>query len=277
MLRSRQLPEVGNEAGPLCLGSTCAPPECPGELLMKWAKYRKSLHKIVRRVRCRLQGGHRILVLGDSHAGVFEYMFDRDLLLPHLVNCDLVGGATAYGLNNDRSATGAFAVFLRALRRYAAYDVVVIMLGEVDCSFALLKKAERQGVSPESLIEQSLSGLRRLVFAARDERASPVRRVILAGSILPTVDDQSAPRQVNELRREVRVSQAERTRLVLRFNEEVRKMAEELGVRYIDLTAHTLHPATGLVDHRCIDSPQDHHLAHAASAPLWARELLKIL
>lgn len=244
---------------------------------MKWAKYRKSLHKIICRVRCRLQGGHRILVLGDSHAGVFEYMFDRDLLLPHLVNCDLVGGATAYGLNNDRSATGAFTVFLHALRRYAAYDVVVIMLGEVDCSFALLKKAERENVSPESLIDQSFSGLRRLVSVARGDRASPARRVILAGAILPTVDDQSAPRQVNELRREIQVSQAERTRLVLRFNEELRKMAEELGFGYIDLTADTLDPATGLVDSGYLDTPEDHHLAHAASAPLWARELLKVL
>lgn len=244
---------------------------------MSLQRYRKSLGKAWRRVENRLRRGRRVLVLGDSHCGVFEYCFDHGLLAPHWVNCEIAGGATAYGLNNDASASGAWQKFDRALQRFADFDVVVIMLGECDCSFALWKKAERSAVAPETLIGHSLAGIRRLIGRIRDDTAVPGRQIIVAGAILPTVDDGTAARQGNLLRREIKASQAERTRLVLAFNEQLGRLAAELGVAYFDLTAQTRDPASGLIDRRFVADPEDHHISHPASARLWSGTLSSLL
>lgn len=240
-------------------------------------RYRKSLTKAWRRVQNRLRRGRRVLVLGDSHSGVFEYCFDHGLLAPHWVNCEIVAGATAVGLNNDTSASGAWRKFDQALDRHADFDVVAIVLGECDCSFALWKKAERLTVAPETLIAGSLSGICRLIDRIRNGSAVPARKIIVVGAILPTVDTASAAGQENLLRREIKASQAERTRLVLDFNEQLRQLAAMTGIAYFDLTAQTRDPATGLIDRRFVADAGDHHISHPASARLWASQLVSLL
>jgi lysophospholipase L1-like esterase len=244
---------------------------------MSLKRYRKSLKKLWRRLQRYLLGGRRILVLGDSHCGIFEYCFDHGMLVPHWLNCDIVGGATAYGLNNDASVTQAWQKFDHALRRFASYDVVVIMLGECDCSFALWKKAQHLNVPPESLIEHSLAGIRRLVLKIRNAPKSNVRTIILAGAILPTVDDLSTPIQDNELRREVGASQAQRTALVLAFNEKLEQQAATLDIPYFDLTAQIIDRETGLIDQRFVGRADDHHLSFPAGAQLYCSALLRLL
>lgn len=244
---------------------------------MSLQRYMKSLKKLWRRLQSRMFNGRSILVLGDSHCGVFEYCFDRGLLTPHWLNCEIVAGATAYGLNVDTSATQGWQKFDSALRRFADCDVVVIMLGECDCSFALWKKAEQLNLDPASLIDHSLAGIRRLVRRIRDESSSPGRKIVLAGAILPTVSDSAAWRQENQLRREITASQVERTQLVLAFNEKLKRLAGELDLAYFDLTAQTLDSATGLVDEHFAASAEDHHLSHPASALLWSASLVKTL
>lgn len=244
---------------------------------MKLRRYGKSLKKAWRRLQKRWLGGRSILVLGDSHCGVFEYCFDHGLLAPHWLNCEIVAGATAWGLNNDHSATRAWQKFDHALRRFADCDVVVIMLGECDCSFALWKKAERLNVPPETLVDHSLAGIRRLVERVRQDESAVPRRIILVGAILPTVDDTAQTTQENILRRAVNASQAERTRLVLAYNERLGQLAESLGVAYFDLSIQTLDPESGLVDGRFVACAEDHHLSHPSSAQLWSASLLSKL
>lgn len=242
---------------------------------MRLARYRKSLRKAMRRLQNKLLGGRRILVIGDSHGGVFEYCFDHGLLAPHWLNCEIVPGATAYGLNNDASQTRAWEKFDRALRRFDHFDVVAVVLGECDCSYALWRKAEACGQPPATLIERSLLGLRRLHERIMDTDAG--KKVILVGAPLPTVDDASAACQENVLRREIGATLRERTELVLNFNVALQKLAKEIGVVYFDLSDRLLDPATGLVDRNYCAAPEDHHLSHPASAALWAESLLKHL
>lgn len=241
---------------------------------MKLQRYGKSLKKAWRRLQKRCLGGRNILVLGDSHCGVFEYCFDQGLLAPHWLNCEIVAGATAWGLNNDLSATRAWRKFDHALQRFAACDVVVIMLGECDCSFALWKKAEHLNVPPETLLDHSLAGIRRLVLRVCEDSPARPRKVILVGAILPTVADAVVPTQDNPLRRAVGASQTERTQLVLAYNEKLGQLAAAMGVAYFDLSVQTMDPARGLVDGRFVARAEDHHLSHPASAPLWSASLL---
>lgn len=244
---------------------------------MRLERYRKSLKKLKRRLQNRLRGGRRILVLGDSHCAVFEYCFDHGLLAPHWLNAEIVGGATAGGLNNDRSASGAWQKFGHALRRYADFDVIVLMVGECDCSYALWKKSERDGVAPERLIEHSLAGVARLIGHIRAARPRGIHRIILVGAILPTVDDAHAPSQDNLLRREITASQAARTQLVLAYNRGLQGLAEARDVACLDITAAILDPRTGLIDRRFVERADDHHLSPAATAQFWSSSLMKLI
>jgi len=243
---------------------------------MNWRKTRKSLQKLARRWRCRFLGGHRILVLGDSHAGVFEYLFDHDLLPPHLLNCDIVGGATAYGLNNDHSVTGAFLKYQHALRRFFEYDVVIVMLGEVDCSFALWHRASQRGEPVAAQIPRAIQGICRLLDWGQAEY--PQRRFVLAGSILPTIKDYQITEQEFALRRQNPMTQRERTALVLRFNEALAELAALRRLPYIDITAETLDSASGVVgDQFLVEQGIDHHQSQARTAPLWTARLERVL
>lgn len=243
---------------------------------MKIAKLRKSLIKAYRRLRCRVCGGHRVLMLADSHAGVFEYIFDHDLLAPHWINCDIVGGSTGYGLNKDRSSTDAYRKFLVALERYRDYDVVGIMLGEVDCCSALWLKAQATGQSPLDFLPLSLKGIERLVQAVH--RSGRGQRVVLFGAILPTVQDHQVAHQDTLLRREVRASLRERTDLVLAFNARLQQLAAHVGAEYADITAETLDPVRGVVkDDMLITDRIDHHQSQSATAPFWAATLKRLL
>ncbi|QRM18348.1 hypothetical protein GBK02_02515 [Dechloromonas sp. TW-R-39-2] len=243
---------------------------------MSWHKYKKSLLKIYRRLRCSLLGGHRILILGDSHAGVFEYVFDHDLLTPHLLNCEIVGGATAGGLNNDHSVTAAFAKYQQSLRRFAEYDVVVLMLGEVDCSFALWNRAKQRNESVFEQIPRAMQGIVRLLDWAGEHY--PQRRFVLAGTILPTIKDDEIDLQYYELRRSVRATQRERSELVLAFNQAVRQLAGQRGLSYMDISQQTIDAEKGVVrDEFLVHEKLDHHQSQAMTAPLWVEEFRRVL
>jgi hypothetical protein len=242
---------------------------------MSLAKFGKSAAKAFRRVRRACLGGHRILILGDSHAGVFEYIFDRDLLAPHVVNCEIVGGATACGLNNDRSLTGAFTIYQRSLQRFADFDVVVVMLGEVDCSFALWNRARHRGESVLEQIPRAIQGIERLLDWGSSQNGR--LRFVLAGSILPTVKDDQIDQQY-EARRSLRVPQSERTALVLAYNEALNGLATRRGLSYIDITAATRDPVSGLVrDDFLVRDAVDIHQSQPATAGLWVREIRGVL
>lgn len=238
-------------------------------------RFRKSAEKFARRVLNRLMRGRRVLVLGDSHSGIFEYGFDHGFLAPHWINCEIVGGATAYGLNNDTSITGAWQKCVSALKRYSRFDVVVIMLGECDCSYALWKKAEKLGVTPNDLIGHAMLGIRRLVALASQGRR--LCDIVLVGSILPTIEDHMAKNQAIELRREITATQLERTRLVLDYNRALSQLSRELGVRYFDLTEQTVDQQTGLLNCHFSAAPDDHHISHVAAGKLWANALREML
>lgn len=238
-------------------------------------RFRKSAVNFARRVLNRLMRGRRVLVLGDSHSGIFEYSFDHGFLAPHWINCEIVGGATAYGLNNDASVTGAWQKYVSALKRHPRFDVVVIVLGECDCSYALWKKAEKLGVTPTDLIEHSMRGIRRLVALASPGRC--LHDIVLVGSILPSIEDHMVKTQAIELRREIAATQLERTKLVLDYNRALSQISRELGVCYFDLTDRTIDQQTGLLDRRFEAAPDDHHISHVAAGKLWANALLGML
>lgn len=241
----------------------------------KTQKYLNSLLKLFRRTRRIIAGGQRILVLGDSHSGVFEYIYDRDLLRPHVINCETLSGVTACGLANDSSTTRSFKKFTEAVRRYASYNVIVIMLGEVDCGFALWHKAKKASLPVETQICYSVNGISRLLLWIKTH--FPKKQIIIAGAILPTVKDADVTRQGLPLRESIKATQLQRTNLVLALNDELKKLAASFDVHYIDITVPTRDLQSGMVQDRFLMPSVDIHQSQEFTAAFWVDALRSLL
>lgn len=239
-------------------------------------KARRSLERLSRRLRCKLKDGSRILVLGDSHLGAFEFISDYDLLAPNLVRTVMVTGATAYGLNKDTASTSAFQIYVDALKKNSSSDVVVYMLGEVDCNVLYWLKSATSGLPPESWILESLKGLKRLLLAGKS--VNPEARHVLTGAHLPTISDEHIHLQTHPLRRQVSATLYERTQIVLVFNDAVRQLAEEIGCHYLEIAESILDVQSKIVrDEFRLEGVIDHHLNDRMAAPLWAEKLVHLI
>lgn len=236
-------------------------------------KFLKSARKQLAKLKCRIHGGKKILILCDSHGGVLEYIHDNELLSPHYINCEIVRGATAYGLGNDQSSTRSFLKFSQAIERYPTFDVIGIMLGEVDCSVTLWAVAQKRGVAAAELIPQAIRGYQRLIDYLQSNGKS---RIVLFGSILPTVSDEQQTFQLEPLRRNASADQRQRTALALAFNQQLQVLAKDAGLDYLDITQETLDEKTGLVNQAFVIRDRiDHHQSQAMTAPFWCAKLLE--
>ncbi|MGH9623736.1 MAG: hypothetical protein ACRD4G_05285 [Bryobacteraceae bacterium] len=77
-----------------------------------------------------------VLVLGDSHAAIFQTLRMRATFPTRFFNVVAVGGATMSGLENPNSKTHALTIFKRNIRRSKARTVITL-LGEVDVGFVI--------------------------------------------------------------------------------------------------------------------------------------------
>jgi hypothetical protein len=209
-----------------------------------------------------------VLCLGDSHVAVMD-----DVRVPGVwFRAKALRGATASGVMNPQSKTSSLQVFDAHLARTRRWQQVLLQLGEVDCGFVIWLRAQRQRLSVEEQLELTVESY--ATFIEKVMRLG-VRRVIVLSVPLPTIgDDPDEWGEIANMRKTVKATQHERTRLTLRFNEAVRERCDALGVLFVDVTSGHYDPETGLVDRRYVrDSHQDHHLADEPFAELIASEL----
>ncbi len=212
-----------------------------------------------------------VLVLGDSHASVFYHLsFDRAFPNYVFYLCS-VGGATVSGLENPNSKTQAYPRFESAIRRHPA-SAYITLLGEVDVGFVIWYRAQKYQVPVEQMLEQAVQKYERLLRELR--RRGPV---IVISAPLPTIPDENPCGEVANLRREVKVSQRERTALTLLFNQRVREICERIGAHFIDLDAESL-GEDGLVKKELLNKkPCDHHYDLSAYARMLIEKLRPLL
>lgn len=215
-----------------------------------------------------------LLFLGDSHVHSFRVAASMGRFAPRACTFVDVAGATAAGLGNRQSTTGARTRFLEALA--AAPNATAIMhLGEVDCGFVIWRRAQTYGTDVVQQMEASVLAY----FDFVDEILAAGReRVLLAGTVLPTVLEGTDFGEVANLRREVTAPLAERTKLTLAFNQALREGAKARSLPYFDITDDTLDPATGIIRAEFRNPrPHDHHLHPRRAAECWASRLLPLL
>ncbi len=217
---------------------------------------------------------NRVLVLGDSHAGVFRHPSWRTV--PVLLDVHAIGGATLTGLGNAQSASGARKHFDSTLTRAVATrrppNAIVTLLGEVDCGFILWRRQERTGTPLDALLDQAVDNYRALVAEART-----VAPVAVVSAPLPTLTDLTQIGDYAGQRRDIKATRPERTALARNLNARCAAMAREIDATFVDLDPASLGP-DGEVSELLVGlDPRDHHYDAVVYARLLQRALAPVL
>lgn len=175
------------------------------------------------------------IVIGCSHVRYFRYMqinqpkfFGRDA---HL-ECYEFGGATAYGLGNPNSDSGALSATRQLRERIATADRVLINFGEIDCRRAAWKAAS---VSKRPVEEHIAESAKHLAAYIEREILPFNRKVLLIGAKPQIIGDQDFYRASLEDERTIFKPLPEREQVTLDYNAKLKATAERLKLDYVDL------------------------------------------
>ena len=217
-----------------------------------------------------------IIVLGDSHSSVFNYINEKRLMPDVEFNVVSVGGATAQGACNPNSKTNALAKFKEKLAFEKKHDGVMVMLGEVDCGFVIWYRKEKYNNSVEEQLNNSLTKLFQFIDnEIRKQYAT--EEITVIGANLPTLfdDRKIVGNYVANLRNQVKTSIRDRSDLTLMYNDILKNESNKRGYKYIDIVQETMDPNTMLVDKQYLhENENNHHLSEAKTAVLWKERIL---
>jgi len=204
-----------------------------------------------------------VLVLGDSHAGVFRHPRLASAFPEFAFQVVQVHGSTASGLENPNdSRTQAYPTFRRAIESTAAQRVIV-SLGEVDTGFVIWYRSFKYRESLFAMLDRAVGAYTRFLAEVEDHFETAC-----ISAPLPTIRDGIAWGEVANLRRTVRAPQLARTALTLEFNRRVRAFCRSRAITFLDLDAASL-GADGLVRGELRNSnPADHHYEPSRHADL---------
>jgi hypothetical protein len=212
-----------------------------------------------------------VLVLGDSHASVFQQASFQARFDSHEFQVVAVPGATVSGLSNPNSKTQALPTFLNSLRQTTA-KTIIFLIGEVDTGFVIWYRSQRDGIEVAESLERAIGNYQSLL-----EKASAIGRVVCISAPLPTIRDGHPFGEVANARKEVKATQLQRTELTILFNSRMRAFCVERSLAFIDLDPVSLGP-DGLVHPMLLNpSPTDHHYNPSLYAELIGTPLKTLL
>ncbi|MDP5033266.1 SGNH/GDSL hydrolase family protein, partial [Paraglaciecola sp.] len=175
-----------------------------------------------------------ILVLGDSHAAIFEQNVWHFILKKFQIYVSWVGGATVSGLENPNSKTQAIKTFKEKVKQLQP-DIILLQLGEVDTGFVIWFRAEKYHCLVEEMTSQAIMRYEKLIANMAEEA-----RVIVISAPLPTIRDGQDWGEIANARSEITASQYERTKLTLEFNKKINQFCVNRGFDYINLDQDSL-------------------------------------
>jgi hypothetical protein len=219
----------------------------------------------------------KILVLGDSHAEVFNYCNKKQQNIHFEVVT--VAGATAQGAVNPNSTTNALSIFKQKLNNinHDNFKYIIINLGEVDCGFVIWYRKNKYNIGIEDQLKittDNLFNFINLEILPQFEYS----KIIINGSVLPTIKDNTDKNYLSGARSEINVSQIDRTELTIKYNNILKNYSLINGHNYMDITNYILDNETKVVNTIFLNKNIfDHHLNHENTYNLWLYELYKII
>ena len=218
----------------------------------------------------KLLASETILVLGDSHAEVFNSSYFIKAFPFKYFQVVSVGGATASGLENPRSKTQAYKIFIDAVNK-KNYHKIIVMLGEVDTGFVIWYRASKYDQPVDEMYKKTIDTYSKFI-----KQLSYHAPIIVISTPLPTIDDKSVG-EVAHARKEVKASQKDRTELTLKFNQEIEIFCKKNKINHINLDELSL-GSDGLVKPTLKNKDnKDHHYDISAYSRLIIPELKKVI
>jgi hypothetical protein len=212
-----------------------------------------------------------VVVLGDSHASVFNSETLRLLLPEYTFEVTSVGGATVSGLKNPNAVTQAMPQFTAALEASTA-NTVIVMLGEVDTGFVIWHRAQKYGNEVSQMLQLAVDNYQKLL-----EDIKQTHHVVCISTPLPTIRDGMDWGEVANLRKEVTATLAERTRLTIEFNKLMEIFCARQGISHINMDSLSMDDSGCLKESLRNSDPSDHHYDLSAHARMIAPLLIPVL
>ena len=200
--------------------------------------------------------GRQVLILGDSHVRPLQGFRRRLLTRGYLLVVVSVSGATASGMPNPHSNTGARLLFDKALRAVGRDALVLVGLGEVDAGFLVHTK----GTDRETVRAATIRAFSRYETWLLGVRASHPR-LGLIGSIPPTVEDYSDWRGLGGARSAVHASLERRLEETLYWNRCVADLCRDHEMPWIDVASPVLTEDGRVASSYRSKDQSDHHLS----------------
>lgn len=215
----------------------------------------------------------KILCCGDSHTNIFNYCNKKQKKFNFDV-C-IVYGATAQGAVNPNSKTNALQIFEKKIKK-STFDKLLIMLGEVDCGFLIWVRSKRYNISVDKQIENSINNLFLFIEKIIKSNNFENKDIIITGAILPTIFDSTDPKFLKGARSEVNVSQLERTKKTLEYNNLLKINCNKYNYKYIDITDDII-GENGIVKKDFLNKNNtDHHINNETTYNFWISKLIHL-
>ncbi|MGR3274551.1 SGNH/GDSL hydrolase family protein [Acaryochloris marina NIES-2412] len=210
---------------------------------------------------------NEILVLGDSHVGVFIHTDIQKNFPGYFFNVVCIGGATVSGFSNPNSKTQALPIFTDSLKNSKAKKIL-IQLGEVDTGFIIWYRSQKYGTSVTEMLDKAVKNYQDFL-----KLVSHYSDVVCISTPLPTIRDCQNYGEVANARKNIKATQKERTALTIKFNQLIKQFCLKNKIKYLSLDQYSLGD-DGLVKESLYNlDPNNHHYDHNKYASILKMEL----
>ncbi len=193
---------------------------------------------------------------GDSHVKVFRrmnWLYSASGLRFRTIS---VKGATAYGIINANSVTGARSIYDKRLKRLNSDSIIIVLLGEIDASFLVWYLAQEKDINVNLVLQKSINHYIKFLNYILNLKL----KLIVCSAPLPTADDNSINTAFMSIRDKIKVNKLKKTQMTLKFNRKIREYCESKEIIYMDMDKFALDKRSGTVKQKLINSnPFDHH------------------
>ncbi|MBO9483094.1 SGNH/GDSL hydrolase family protein [Salinisphaera sp. G21_0] len=194
-----------------------------------------------------------ILVIGDSHAEIFNVTKLQSCFPEYFFTVVSIGGATVSGLNNPNSKTQALPIFQRWLTSSKAV-YTILLIGEVDTGFVIWYRAEKYSLPADKMLDKAVEN-----YATLINKIVTRSKLICISTPLPTIKDNQDWGEIANQRKSIKATQIQRTNLTLEFNKRIEELCQSQNVAFISLDKESLGKNGVVSEHLMHPDPNDHH------------------
>lgn len=197
----------------------------------------------------------RVLVIGDSHIRVFEHWIFTLFFPKRKFKIVYVPGASASGIRNVNSLSGAYTTFKSALEK-GGYDEIIVSLGEVDAAYAVWIRLAKGNINLEAIFDDVVAKYKDFIISLIAYAPTTV-----ISAPLQTIEDcKGCTDELSRVRSSIDIGIEDRIAFTLKFNHRIKTFLSEENIKYIDMDSIVLNKHNLLK--RWVINPKnkcDHH------------------